>query len=197
MTCPQGRGCVKSPRKQTVISRQACEILPGSVYEHGCQPSKGWLRTRVLFRVTLPAERRLNTQPRDSRCCEEKHLHSTDSAGCKRKPSALIERLQESLRLQDEKMSQHGSPSAQGSSVRQIWAGITSVLGGIFILRDSQRLALYPMVSLFSFINGSLLQFCRALSLVLGTWNKSIISNIKVTIRSLIICAFHRGNSPV
>lgn len=87
--------------------------------------------------------------------------------------------------------------SAQRSSARQTWGGITSVLGGIFILSSSQRLALYPLLSLFSYMNDSLLLFCRALSLVLGTWKKSVISNTKVTARLLIICAFHPGNSSV
>lgn len=48
------------------------------------------LSAHVLFWVILLAQHRLNTQPRYFRCCKETHLHSTDSVGCKRKPSAVI-----------------------------------------------------------------------------------------------------------
>lgn len=48
------------------------------------------LSTHVLFRVTLPAQRRLNSQPPYLQCCEETHLHSTDSAGVKGSHLPLI-----------------------------------------------------------------------------------------------------------
>jgi hypothetical protein len=86
---PWGCGWPRNPREKSVISHHLEKSSP-ILFTRIRANSPNVLGAHVLFRVTLPAQHRLNTQPWYFQCCEETHLHSSDSTGCQRKPSAVI-----------------------------------------------------------------------------------------------------------
>lgn len=86
------QGCVwaRNPRKKKSVISHHLEKSSPSLFTRISANSPNVLGARVLFRVTLPEQHRLNTQPWYFQCCEETHLHSADSTGCKREPSAVV-----------------------------------------------------------------------------------------------------------
>lgn len=94
------RALGRKPRLVTRLAKSSPILFTGIDAK-----SPNVLSAGVLFRVILLAQHRLNTQPRYFQCCEETHLHSTDSVECKREPSAEISQHEGQLQLQEETRS--------------------------------------------------------------------------------------------